>query len=58
LSKNDIYANIGEIVTGRKRGRPKKEEITIFDFTGLAIQNITIANLYIEKLWNLKRADT
>jgi len=45
LSRRDIYADIGEIVAGKKRSRIKKEEITVFDSTGLAIQDVAICNL-------------
>lgn len=45
ISLKDIYADIGEIVSGRKKGRTKKDGITIFDSTGLAIQDVAIANL-------------
>jgi len=45
ISKRDIYADIGEIVIGKKRGRVKKNELTVFDSTGLAIQDVAIATL-------------
>jgi len=45
ISKGDIYADIGEIVTGKKKGRVKKNELTVFDSTGLAIQDVAIATL-------------
>jgi len=43
LSREDIYADIGEIVSGKKAGREAPDEITIFDSTGLAIQDISAA---------------
>ncbi len=48
ISKDDIYADIGEIVTGKKAGRTNSDEITVFDSTGLAIQDVAIANLIYE----------
>ena len=42
---DDIHAEIGEILLGRKRGRETDDEITIFDATGMAIQDNTTANL-------------
>jgi alanine dehydrogenase len=45
LTKRDIYADIGQIVAGKKRGRTKKGEITVFDSTGLAIQDVAICNI-------------
>ena len=43
ISKSDIYADIGEIVAGIKPGRTSNGEITIFDTTGLAIQDVITA---------------
>ncbi|MEM2679373.1 MAG: hypothetical protein QXU01_03020, partial [Candidatus Hadarchaeales archaeon] len=40
FKKSQIYAELGEIVTGRKPGRESKDEITVFDSTGLAVQDI------------------
>ncbi len=39
LKKDDIHGELGEVVLGKK-GRRSTEEITIFDSTGLAIQDI------------------
>jgi alanine dehydrogenase len=42
-----IHAEIGEILLGRKPGRESDEEITLFDSTGMAIQdNTTAAKIY------------
>ncbi|MEM2890551.1 MAG: alanine dehydrogenase [Candidatus Hadarchaeum sp.] len=40
ISRSDIYADLGEIVTKKKPGRTSSDEITVFDSTGLAIQDI------------------
>lgn len=45
ISEKDIYASLGEIVTAKKLGRENDEEITIFDSTGLAIQDLYTAEL-------------
>ncbi|MFQ5952084.1 MAG: alanine dehydrogenase [Candidatus Omnitrophota bacterium] len=55
LSKKDVCANIGEIVAGKKKGRRKKEDITIFDSTGLAVQDIAIADLVYRKARRLNK---
>lgn len=49
LSKSDIYAEIGDIVAGRKPGRVSPYEITVFDSTGLAIQDIAVAWMVYRK---------
>ncbi len=43
IAKSDIHAEIGEILLGRKPGRESDEEVTIFDSTGMAIQDNTTA---------------
>jgi len=40
ITQEDICANIGEIVIGKKQGRVSSEDITIFDSTGLGIQDL------------------
>ncbi len=40
LTCDEIYAEIGEIISGRKPGRTSRDEITVFDSTGLAVQDI------------------
>jgi len=49
ISENDIHAELGEVITGLKPGRTSDEEITIFDSTGLAIQDVATANLVYER---------
>jgi len=43
LTRGDIYAELGDIVAGKKKGRESDDEITIFDSTGLAIQDVSTA---------------
>lgn len=45
IKKEDVYAELGEIVIGKKPARENEEEITIFDSTGLAIQDLYTASL-------------
>ncbi|WP_114973544.1 ornithine cyclodeaminase family protein [Rhodoferax ferrireducens] len=44
ITKDDIHGEIGEILLGKKPGRENDEEITIFDSTGMAIQDNTTSN--------------
>ncbi len=48
LGKEDIHATLGEVVAGLKPGRENQEEITIFDSTGLAIQDVAVAKIVYE----------
>ena len=45
IQENDVYAEIGEILLGNKKGRETEEEITLFDSTGLAVQDIAAAHV-------------
>lgn len=43
IARDDIHAELGEILLGRKPGRETDDEVTIFDSTGMAIQDNTTA---------------
>ena len=43
LTQANIHADIGEVVAGLKEGRTSDSEITMFDSTGLAIQDVITA---------------
>lgn len=49
ISQSDIYAEIGQIVSGEKEGRTSDEQITIFDTTGMAIQDNVMAEIIYKK---------
>ncbi|MGG1658484.1 ornithine cyclodeaminase family protein [Brevibacillus sp. NRS-1366] len=43
ITEGDIAAEIGNVILGRAAGRKTAEEITIFDSTGIAIQDLLTA---------------
>jgi alanine dehydrogenase len=45
----DIYGTLGEVVANMKKGRENDQEITIFDSTGVAIEDMTCAKLVYNK---------
>ena len=45
IQETDIHAEIGEILLGKKVGREIENEITLFDSTGLAVQDIAAAHV-------------
>ena len=49
IGEKDIYAEIGEVVAGLKKGRERDDEITVFSSTGLAIQDAVTADLAYKK---------
>jgi ornithine cyclodeaminase/alanine dehydrogenase-like protein (mu-crystallin family) len=49
MSTGDVYAELGEIVAGRKPGRRSAEEIVVFDSTGTALQDVAAAVVVYER---------
>ena len=43
MRKEDVYAELSEIVAGRKPGRTSDDEIIVFDSTGVAIEDAVAA---------------
>ncbi|MEF8787371.1 MAG: ornithine cyclodeaminase family protein [Haloarculaceae archaeon] len=48
LDDDDIHAEIGEIVAGQKPGREDGDGVTVFDSTGLAIQDVAASHVVYE----------
>ncbi len=49
ISPESIHASLGEVITGQKPGRRNRQQITLFDSTGLAILDLVVANLVYQK---------
>ncbi len=49
LSVKDICCELGEVVAGRKKARTADSDITVFDSTGLAIQDVATADIVYRK---------
>lgn len=49
INREQVHAELGEIVAGRKKGRVTPEEIIIFDSTGMALQDVAAAAMVYEK---------
>ncbi|TFH15850.1 hypothetical protein E4H04_07610 [Candidatus Bathyarchaeota archaeon] len=50
ISTNDIYAKIGDIITGKKPGRENNNEITFFESDGTHIQSASVSWLIYNKV--------
>jgi len=50
ITELQIYAELGELVTGEKNGRTSSDGITVFKSVGIAIQDSSVANLVLKKL--------
>jgi len=48
LDESDINASIGEVVLNQHQGRDQKTGISVFDSTGLAIQDVATAHVVYE----------
>jgi alanine dehydrogenase len=44
MSKQNVHAELGEVVAGIKPGRTSSDEIIIFDSTGMALQDVIAAS--------------
>ena len=49
LDDDDLYGELGEIVAGSKSGRTDEDGISVFDSTGLAIQDVAAAHSVYER---------
>jgi alanine dehydrogenase len=49
VTRSDVYAELGEVAAGKKRGRESDEEIIIFDSTGMALQDVAATAFLYEK---------
>ena len=48
MTPDDVHAELGAVVAGRALGRRSVEEITIFDSTGMALQDVAAAAVVYE----------
>jgi alanine dehydrogenase len=49
LTRDDVHADLASVITGRKPGRRSAAEITIFDSTGTALEDVAAAAVVYEK---------
>lgn len=50
MTEEKIYAEIGEIIAGKKMGRTSPDEVTIFKSVGLSVQDAAAASLLARKI--------
>jgi len=49
ITEDHIYAELGELVLGRKEGRTPEDGLTVFKSVGIAIQDSSVASLVLKK---------
>jgi alanine dehydrogenase len=55
MTRDEVHAELGEVVTGRRPGRTDDAGITIFDSSGTALQDVAAAIVVYEKARALGR---
>ncbi len=49
MTRADVHAELGEVVSGARPGRTTEDEIIVFDSTGAALQDVAAAALVYER---------
>ena len=49
IEEKDVYAELGEVLLGEKKGRENDDEITVCDLTGIAVQDVVTSQLVYER---------
>ncbi|MFW6050461.1 MAG: ornithine cyclodeaminase family protein [Myxococcota bacterium] len=49
LSRQDVAGTLGEVISGYKEGRQEPAQITLFDSTGLAVQDLALVRRIYEQ---------
>jgi ornithine cyclodeaminase/alanine dehydrogenase-like protein (mu-crystallin family) len=49
MRREDVHAELAEVIVGRKRGRRSRGEITVFDSTGTALEDVAAAVAVYER---------
>lgn len=52
--RDSVYAEIGQLTSGERSGRGADNEITMFDSTGIAVQDLSVAEYVYRKAQDLK----
>jgi alanine dehydrogenase len=50
---SEVYATLAEVITGKKPGRTDNKIITVFDSTGIAVEDLAVAKLVFDKAQQL-----
>jgi len=49
LTRAQVHAELGDVIVGRRPGRTRVDEITMFDSTGTALQDVAAAIVVYEQ---------
>jgi alanine dehydrogenase len=49
MTRDDVHAELADVVSGRRSGRHSADEITVFDSTGTALEDVAAAAMLYER---------
>lgn len=49
MARESVYAELGDILAGKRAGRVDAREVIVFDSTGMALQDVAAAALVYER---------
>jgi alanine dehydrogenase len=49
MTREQVHAELGDVVAGRRPGRTRRDEVTVFDSTGTAVQDVAAAIAVYER---------
>lgn len=49
MTREDVHAELAEVVAERKPGRTRDNQIMVFDSTGIALQDVAAAAVVYER---------
>lgn len=49
FGRERIYSDLGDLITGRKRGRKSPQEVTLFKSVGFAMEDLVVAHMAYQK---------
>ncbi|AJY76791.1 ornithine cyclodeaminase family protein [Paenibacillus beijingensis] len=55
VTRKVLYGELGEITSGEKPGRQSASEMTLFDSTGISVQDLSVAAFAYRKAMDLKK---
>ena len=49
ITKEQVSTELGDVITGKAQGRTSADDITLFNSVGLAIQDLAICSLIVQR---------
>jgi ornithine cyclodeaminase/alanine dehydrogenase len=49
IGESDVQKELGDVITGKAPGRSSADEITLFNSVGIALQDLAIGSLLVQR---------